>query len=53
VYMSGYMDDLIDHHGILGGDAVVLEKPFTLRALLTKTSDALHGSQNGKAAAAR
>jgi two-component system cell cycle sensor histidine kinase/response regulator CckA len=52
VYMSGYTGDLIDHHGILGGVTVLLEKPFTLRALLTKTSHALHSSENGKSAAA-
>ncbi len=31
-HMSGYMNDLIDHRGILGEDAVVLEKPVIFLA---------------------
>lgn len=34
LYMSGYNEDFIAHHGGLGEGAVVLTKPFTLEALL-------------------
>ena len=51
LYMSGYNDDLIDHHGILHHDTELLEKPFSLRSLLTKVSRVLHTGQSGKAAA--
>jgi CheY-like chemotaxis protein len=49
-YMTGYTDDLIDHHGILDKQTVLLEKPFTLHALLTTAYHALHGGQDGRAA---
>jgi CheY-like chemotaxis protein len=51
VYMSGYANDLIDQQGILDRDTVLLEKPFTLHALLTKAYQALHTEPSGKAAA--
>src|SRR5450755_4132952 len=51
LYMSGYNNDLIDDHGILHHDTELLEKPFTLRSLLTKVSGVLHTDQSGKAAA--
>jgi two-component system, cell cycle sensor histidine kinase and response regulator CckA len=50
LYMSGYTNDLIDHHGILDPGTVLLEKPFTLRLLLTKVYQVLHATQAGKAA---
>jgi PAS domain S-box-containing protein len=42
LYMSGYNNDLIDHHGILDRDTVLLEKPFTLTELLAQVSKVLH-----------
>jgi PAS domain S-box-containing protein len=51
VYMSGYASDLIGPQGVLDGDTVLLEKPFTLHALLTKAYQALHTEASGKAAA--
>jgi two-component system cell cycle sensor histidine kinase/response regulator CckA len=51
VYMSGYTNDLIDQQGNLDRDTVLLEKPFTLHALLTKAYLALHTTLSGKAAA--
>jgi two-component system cell cycle sensor histidine kinase/response regulator CckA len=50
LYMSGYNNDLIDHCGNLDHDTVLLEKPFTLHALLTKVYKVLHSHQNGEAA---
>jgi len=41
MYMSGYTDQAIVHHGILGPDIVLLQKPFTLSALANKLRDAL------------
>ncbi len=41
LYMSGYTDQAIMHHGILGPDIVLLQKPFTLSALAHKLRDAL------------
>jgi two-component system, cell cycle sensor histidine kinase and response regulator CckA len=41
MYMSGYTDQAIIHHGILGPDIVLLQKPFTLSALAHKLRDAL------------
>jgi two-component system cell cycle sensor histidine kinase/response regulator CckA len=51
VYMSGYTNDLIDQQGKLDRDTVLLEKPFTLHALLTKVYKALHLVQSDRAAA--
>lgn len=41
VYMSGYTDDLIAQHGIMGPGMVLLEKPFTRESLLSKVREAL------------
>src|SRR4029077_4777264 len=41
LYMSGYTNDLIAQYGVLDPDTMLLEKPFTLRSLLTKVHQAL------------
>ncbi|HXJ18264.1 MAG TPA: PAS domain S-box protein [Candidatus Polarisedimenticolia bacterium] len=41
VYMSGYTDQAAIHHGILEGDAILLQKPFTLAALAAKLREIL------------
>ena len=41
VYMSGYTDDAIVHHGILSPGSRFLQKPFRLDALLRKVREVL------------
>ena len=41
VYMSGYTDDAIGHHGLLDAGTLFLQKPFTADALLWKLHEAL------------
>jgi PAS domain S-box-containing protein len=36
LYMSGYTDDLITHHGVLAPGVELLEKPFTPKQLLER-----------------
>jgi two-component system cell cycle sensor histidine kinase/response regulator CckA len=36
LYMSGYSDDLIAHHGVLEEGVALLLKPFTMDTLLQK-----------------
>ena len=41
LYMSGYTDDAIDHHGVLEDDVQLLRKPFTPTVLAHKVRDLL------------
>ena len=41
LYMSGYADQAVVHHGILKSDAVLLQKPFTLSTLALKLREIL------------
>ena len=41
LYMSGYTDDAIGHHGLLDPGTLFLQKPFTADALLWKLHEAL------------
>jgi FixJ family two-component response regulator len=41
LYLSGYTDEAIAHHGDIEVDADFLQKPFTRAALATKVRDVL------------
>jgi len=41
LYMSGYTDDAIVHHGVLDGRAAFLQKPFTHDGLTRKIREVL------------
>jgi hypothetical protein len=42
--MSGYTDDAIVQHGVVEPNAVLLEKPFTARALARKVRSVLNAT---------
>jgi DNA-binding NarL/FixJ family response regulator len=41
LYMSGYTDEAIIHHGVLSANIAYLQKPFTPTALATKVREVL------------
>jgi FixJ family two-component response regulator len=41
VFMSGYSDDAIEHHGMLDPGANFIEKPISAEALLQKLREVL------------
>jgi len=41
LYMSGYTEQAVNQQGILGDDAVLLQKPFTLTTLASQLSEIL------------
>ena len=46
LYMSGYTDDAIVHHGVLSEDTAYLQKPFTAAAFARKLRETISVSQN-------
>ncbi len=47
LYMSGYPDKAIIHHGVLEAGTAFLQKPFTLNALEWKVREVLDASRTG------
>jgi two-component system cell cycle sensor histidine kinase/response regulator CckA len=41
LFMSGYTDDALGHHGVLGPGTAFVEKPFTIDGLLRKVREVL------------
>jgi two-component system, cell cycle sensor histidine kinase and response regulator CckA len=44
LYMSGYADDVIAHHGMLDAQVAFLQKPFAPDTLARKLRELLHGA---------
>lgn len=43
IYMSGYTENTIVHHGVLDTESVLLQKPFSMRTLLDTIAKVLDG----------
>jgi PAS domain S-box-containing protein len=41
LYMSGYTDDVIVHHGVIDPDVAFIEKPFSIEGLAAKVREVL------------
>jgi YesN/AraC family two-component response regulator len=41
LFISGYTDDAISHHGILDSDVAFLPKPFSIDGLIQKVREVL------------
>jgi len=42
LYMSGYTENAIVHHGILNSDVSFIQKPFRVKALMQKVREVLN-----------
>jgi hypothetical protein len=45
LFVSGYTDAAVVHHGLVDSDAAFLQKPITPHALATKVRQVLDGPQ--------
>src|ERR1035441_6787607 len=50
LYMSGYTDDAVVHHGVLTQDVPFIQQPFSPLALRKKVREVLGGKQEGEIA---
>jgi PAS domain S-box-containing protein len=48
IFMSGYTDEAIVHHGVLDSDIEFIQKPFTPNALIKKVREVLDAETVGK-----
>jgi two-component system, cell cycle sensor histidine kinase and response regulator CckA len=44
LFISGYTDDAVVRHGVVEGDVAFLQKPFSMRSLLSKIREVLDGT---------
>jgi PAS domain S-box-containing protein len=44
LYMSGYTEDVIAHHGVMDAGVNFIQKPFTVKALSTKVREVINQS---------
>jgi two-component system cell cycle sensor histidine kinase/response regulator CckA len=44
LYMSGYTDNVIAHHGVMEAGIHFIQKPFSVRALVAKVQEALEST---------
>jgi PAS domain S-box-containing protein len=47
LYMSGYSDEAIIHHGVLAPGTAFLQKPFTTESLMQKIREVLNNNTSG------
>lgn len=45
LFMSGYTDDVIAHHGVLNDGVFFIQKPFSIKNLAAKVREVLSGEQ--------
>ncbi len=44
IYMSGYTDDMIAHHGVMDKNTAFIQKPFTVQVLANKVREVLENN---------